>query len=149
MTEILTTGLKGLQNRINLFASIQQNDVMDVTCFANEVPNGSAMTSQRVMITSRTESLLFTGQNITPLSFLSTLAEHMGVINTKEEYDSLKKIYHPEFNTITNQIGEGYRKIGNTVMLLSRAEYHTKKAQDLYLYEYYMTLLENGSIIEG
>jgi len=148
MTEILTTGLLGLYNRINLFSTIQQNDVVDVTVFMNNISSGSSLASNRVMMTARVESMMNKGKDITPDEFLKILCKDMGRINTKKEYEELQRMFQPEFNTVTNRIGEGYRKIGNTIMLMARANNHVKTCQDLFPYEYIELLSSNGTIKE-
>jgi hypothetical protein len=148
MTEIPITGLKGLYNRINLRAVIQQKDVVDVTVFIDEKLSGSSLATNRVMITTMTERMMNTGRSITPMEFFKILDDNSGMIITKEEYETIRQTYQPEFNVVTNTIGEGHKKIGNTVMLLARADNHIKTGQDLFLYEYIQMLLLNGSMKE-
>jgi len=143
MTEILTTGLKGLYNRINLFSSIQQQEVVDVTVHMNGVPDYT-LASNRVMLTSRTESMMITGRDLSEQEFKNLLSHTGGHKITKKEYDEVKKLYHPEYNTGTNKIGEGVRKIGNTVMLTARADFHTKHGHDFMLHEYIQMLVNNS-----
>lgn len=149
MTEILTTGLKGLYNRINLFSTVMQNDVIDVTMFIDknkESLSGSSQASNNVMLATRTENMMF-GKNISPEQFLDILSRSRGKIIEKKEYESLKRKYHPEFNTTTDKIGDEYRKIGNMVMLLSRADFYIKNGHDLFPYEYIQMLLNNGAML--
>ena len=148
MTEILTTGLLGLYNRINLHASVQEKDVIDVTMFMddkNKKLSGISLVVNRVMLTTRTENMMLTGRDINPRQFTDILSHSSGKEISMKEYNSRKSKYLPEFNTTTNKIGEGYRKIGNTVMLLARAECHINTNHDLFSYEYIQMLQDNNS----
>lgn len=150
MTEILTTGLLGLYNRINLNAAIQEKDVVDVTMFIdkNKQLPGHLLSVNRVMLVLRTENMMITGRDLTPNQFTSILSGSSGKQIDIKEYNSRKNKYQPEFNTTTNKIGEGYRRIGNTVMLLARAECQINTNHDLFMYEYIQMLASNGSIKE-
>lgn len=146
MTEIQISGLKGLYNRIGLFSSIQEKEVIDVVIQANDIPD-NRLASNRVMMATMTESLL-NGKHSSAKEFLSIISKYGGKETTMKEYNSVKEMYQPEFNSGTDKIGEGVRKIGNTVMLTSRAEFHTKHGHDFMLYEYIQMLVENGSVKE-
>jgi len=148
MTEILTTGLLGLYNRINLRAAVQEKDVIDVTMFIddkNKHLSGISLAVNRVMLTVQTENMMLTGRDINPREFTNILSDSSGKEITTEEYSSRKNKYQPEFNTTTNTIGNGYRKIGNTVMLLARAECHINTNHDLFMYEYIQMLKNNNA----
>lgn len=138
---IQTTGLKGLYNRISVFSQVLQKDVVDVTMFTNEISTIDSLASIRVMMASRTTSLMMTGRGISPEQFKTNISDSQKVC------DSQKIKYQLEFNTTTDKIGEGYRKIGNIVMLLSRADFHIKNGHDLFPYEYIQILLNNGAML--
>ena len=148
MTEILTSGLLGLYNRINLNAAVQEKDVVDVTMFIddkNKQLSGISLAVNNVMLTTRTESIMLTGRDINPRQFTDILSNSSGKEIDMKEYNSRKNKYLPEFNTTTNKIGDGYRKIGNTVMLLARAEFHINTNHDLFSYEYIQMLQDNNA----
>ncbi len=148
MTEILTTGLLGLYNRINLRAAVQEKDVIDVTMFVsseNKQLSGISLASNRVMLTTRTENMMLVGRDINPKQFTDILSDSSGKEISIEQYNSRKNRYLPEFNTTTDKIGEGYRKTGNTIMLLARTECHINTNHDLFMYEYIQILQNNNA----
>jgi len=147
MTEILTTGLLGLYNRINLFSTTIQKEVVDVTVFMDKIPEDN-LAANRVMMTVRTESIMLSGKDVSPEGFLRILYDDVGKIHTKKEYESVRENYQPEFNTGTDYIGEDNRKIGNIVMLIARADFHIRHGHDLFLHEYIQMLSNNGAIRE-
>lgn len=147
MTEIKTTGLIGLYNRINLFASIQQREVVDMTIFMNDIPSHS-LASNRVMMTTRTENMMFTGRDLSENEFKNLISKDAGNKITQKEYDEVKKLYHPEYNTITNNIDKDVKKIGNIVMLTTRAGFHTQYGHDLMPHEYIQMLVNNSVMRE-
>ena len=143
MTEIKTTGLKGLLNRINLFSTIIQKDVVDVTTFMNDVPS-EKLAVNRVMLVARTESMMLTGRDLSETQFKSLISHTGGHETTQKEYDEVKKLYQPEYNTGTNKIGNGTRKIGNIVMLTTRARFHVLHGHDFMLYDFVEMLVNNS-----
>jgi hypothetical protein len=147
MTEILTTGLKGLYNRINLFSTIIQKDVIDVTVFMNDVSSDN-LAANRVMMTIRTENMMMNGRDLSLKEFGNILSNDGGDIISKKEYEKVKEMYQPEYNTGTDKIGEGCRKIGNMVMLTTRGGFNIQHGHDFMLYEYIQMLLENSVIKE-
>jgi hypothetical protein len=149
MTEIKMTGLKGLYNRIEVFSYVfsrQAEEAFDVTTFMNQSYVGHELASNSVMLVTRTAKVMKSGQDMTRQEFLTMLSKLGGKISSKEELDKVKEMYTPEFNVGTNKIGEGYRKIGNTVMFTARADFHRKFGHDLILYEYYEILMSNSAI---
>jgi len=141
MTEIQTTGVLGLLNRINIFSVISEKDVMDVTTFMNEVPNDE-ISSSRVMLAMRTENLILTGRDLSQNQFLNILSKIGGNEVDKKEYDSVKELYQPEFNTGTNKMG-GIKEINNIVMLMAKADCNIRTRHDQLPYEYIEMLLNN------
>jgi len=148
MTEIKTTGLKGLYNRIIVFSHIQQEDVFDVSAYVTEHQSGYLLISNRVMLISRTEKLVTTGKDMNTDEFLHNLSRDGGKESSQKEINDAKMTFRPEFNTGTNKIGEGYRAIANKSMLLARAEFHQKNGHDLYPYEY-IEMLKMNMVIYG
>ena len=147
MTGILTTGLKGLYNRINLFSSIVEKDVIDVIVHMNIVTSDN-LAANRVMLATRTENMMFTGYDLSKNQFINLLSHSGGHESSKKEYDELKEIYQPEYNTGTDKIGEGYRKVGNMVMLTTRGGFHTQHGHDFMLHEYIQMLVNNSVMRE-
>lgn len=145
MDEIQTTGLKGLYNRITIFSHMQREEIYDITARIDEPLLGHRLSTNRVMLVSRTHKLLMTGQDQSKFEFLNLLQNHSGRISSKEEYNSLKLQFIPEYNTGTNKIGEGYRGIANKVMLTTRAECNVNTGHDLFPYEFTMMLLANSA----
>lgn len=144
MDEIQTTGLKGLYNRITVFSHMQREEVYDITARIDDEPlSGHKLSTNRVMLVSRTHKLLMTGQDQSRSEFFNILNNHSGQKISKDEYESLKYQFRPEFNIATDKIGAGYRETANKILLTSRAEHHIKTLHDLMPYEYIEMLMNN------
>ena len=149
MTEIKTTGIFGILNRISVFAHGMTEDVYDVSTFIDIKQDSYRLASNRCMLSSRTTKYIMTGQDMTQAEFLYNLSLNGGKLSTKEEILSLRKMYRPEFNTGTNKIGEGYRAIANIIMLRVRGDFHQKTGNDLLMsYQYIEMLKQNMGIYE-
>ena len=146
MTEIKTVGLKGVYNRIAVFSHMIQNDVYDVTARMDYAGSGSRLTANRVMLVSRTQKLINTGEDQNTLEYLAVLFDHFGRISSREELQSFRQHYRPEFNMVTNNIGKGYRGVANRTMLVTRANFHIDTGQDIMPYEYIEIIKNNGAI---
>jgi len=143
MTEIQLTGIKGILNRVSMFSHGMKEDVIDVSTRMDGI-DSNKLASNRVMLCMRTQKLIQTGQDMSPNEFLNNLSKNGGHISSKAEIDSLKTLYIPETNIVTNKIGEGYRAIGNTVMLIARAECQINTKQDLMPYQFIEMMLKNS-----
>ncbi len=143
MTEIQLTGIKGILNRVTVFAHGMKEDVIDVSTRMDGIdPN--KIVSNRVMLCMRTQKMIQTGQDMYPEEFLNNSSKNGGHISSKVEIDSLKTLYIPETNIVTNKIGKGYRAIGNTVMLIARVECQINTKQDLMPYQFIEMMLKNS-----
>lgn len=146
--EIKTTGLKGVINRAIVFSNTIQKDVFDITTNIPIQCSGFRLATNRVMLCSRTESLMNTGKDQTVPEFLNVLDNKLTKISSPEELSQITQSYKPEYNTGTFKIGEGHRGIANKVMLTSRANFHVSNGHDFMLYEYIEMLLNNSAIKE-
>ena len=145
MQEISIIGLKGLYNRITVFSHMQKEDVIDVVASIEQPLSGYQLASNRAMLVSRIEKLIYTGRDQPKSEFFNVLNEHSGRISSKSEIESLKQHYIPEFNVGTDKIGVGYRRIANTVMLMCRAGKFIQSREDLMFYEFTEKLLFNSA----
>lgn len=144
MVEIKTTGLKGVYNRIHLFSTIMKEDVFDITAFVDVESVGYRLASNRVMLVSRVEKLIYTGNDLSVPQFLDILSQYSGKITSRKELNNIKQNFYPEFNTGTYKIGDGYRGIANKIMLIYRAESFINNKHDI-LHKYTEILEANSA----
>src|SRR3989304_5294878 len=97
MTEIKTTGIFGILNRISVFAHGMTEDVYDVSTFIDIKQDSYRLASNRCMLSSRTTKYIMTGQDMTQGEFLYNLSLSGGKLSTKEEILSLRKMYRQYF----------------------------------------------------
>lgn len=148
MTEIKTTGIKGVINTISMFSSVQEKEVYEVNTLMNENLQGYKLSINMMMLMSQIDSIVNTGKGMTPSNFINYLDNFGGRISSEKELNEKKKLFYPEFNTGTDKIGEEYRGIANKVMLISRADFHQKYGNDLMLYQY-IEMLQGNSAFNG
>jgi hypothetical protein len=148
MTEIKTTGINGIRNRIIVFNHFRKDDVIEVNANLPVSVSGCNLAITRVILNFQTIQLMYTGQSLSVSQIRKTLSIIGENPITEKELSERTKKFAPEFNTGTQRIGKGYRAIANTVMLTARADFYSIYSCDLFPYEYNELLMANSAISE-
>lgn len=146
--EIATTGINGIRNRLIVFSHFQKEEVIDITANIPIDCSGSRLATNRVVLAFQTIQMMYMGKALNNRQIEQSLTILGEKVTTKEELNDRKKKFAPEFNAGTNKIGEGYRKIANTVMLTARADFHSRYGHDFMLYEFSEILMANSALSE-
>jgi len=116
------------------------NGFMDSVLWMNDSKDGHSLAVNKVMLTVRATSFLYNCRDETPIGFVHTLSLTSGRPNLdfykKFQEEETKNVVAKELTVATNGMGEGYRLIGNKVMLLARVDAKSQTGMDLMPYEF-------------
>jgi len=115
-------------------------DFMESVLWMDNAGSGHRLAINKVMLTIRATSFLYNCRDETPEGFKHILSLTSGQNDLKSfnklKEDETKKVVAKELTVGSNNMGKGYRLIGNTVMLLARVGAKNETGMDLMPYDY-------------